>query len=76
MTMYTILAYITIFRIAELGYQRFKEVVLSLEPSKIANFVSYVFNTVIRFSLFSFIEHFLSLNYHRKTSGILIAPAG
>ena len=47
MTMYTILAYIAIFRIDEMGFVKFREIALSQEPSKIDTFIGYVFNKVI-----------------------------
>lgn len=43
-TLYTILAYMAIFRIKEMGWQKFKEICLSQEPSKIATFCGYIFN--------------------------------
>lgn len=46
MTMYTILTYLAVFRLEELGFPRFKEICSSQEPSKISTFVSYVFNKV------------------------------
>lgn len=46
MTLYTILGYMAIFRIQELGFQKFKEIALSQEPSKVATFCAYVFNEV------------------------------
>lgn len=38
------LAYVTIFRIDELGVQRFRELVSLEEPSKMSVFIGYVFN--------------------------------
>ena len=46
MTMYTILAYLAIFRLEELGMSKFRELCSSQEPSKISTFVSYLFNKV------------------------------
>lgn len=46
MTLYTILGYMAIFRIEELGFARFKAVAMQQEPSKVAFFCSYVFNEV------------------------------
>lgn len=46
MTLYTILGYLAIFRIHELGFQKFRDIAMSQEPSKVANFCSYVFNEV------------------------------
>ncbi len=47
MTMYTILGYIGIFRIDEMGFPKFREIALTQEPSKIDTFIGYVFNKVI-----------------------------
>lgn len=42
--MYTILAYLSIFRIDELGVKAFRNLVKNQEPSKISFFLTYVFN--------------------------------
>ncbi|KAJ1428363.1 hypothetical protein B484DRAFT_395966 [Ochromonadaceae sp. CCMP2298] len=44
MTMYAILAYMTVYRLQEMGVRRYREICSSQEPSKISFFVSYVFN--------------------------------
>lgn len=44
MTMYTILTYLSVFRIEELGMSKFKSIALTQEPSKISIFISYLFN--------------------------------
>jgi hypothetical protein len=44
--MYTVLAYVAIFRVDELGFQKFREIILTQEPSKMGVFISYVFNEV------------------------------
>ena len=44
MTMYTILAYLCIFRLRELGFSKFKDLASSEDPTKIATFVGYLFN--------------------------------
>lgn len=46
MTMYTILAYLAVFRLEELGMARFRELCSDTEPSKVSTFVAYVFNKV------------------------------
>ena len=46
MTMYTILAYLAMFRLEELGHAKFKELCSTEEPSKISTFVAYLFNKV------------------------------
>lgn len=46
MTMYTILAYLAVFRLEELGLSKFKELCATEEPSKISTFVAYLFNKV------------------------------
>ena len=42
--MYTIFAYMAIFRLQELGWHKFKEYTSTQDPSKMFNFVSYLFN--------------------------------
>jgi hypothetical protein len=44
MTMYTVLAYLAMFRLDELGFVKFKEFALTQDPSKVFNFASYLFN--------------------------------
>lgn len=44
--MYTVLAYLAIFRLDELGFVKFKEFALTQDPSKVFNFASYLFNKV------------------------------
>jgi hypothetical protein len=44
MMLYTIISYLAIFRLKELGFPRFKELCSSEDPSKIAVFVGYLFN--------------------------------
>lgn len=44
--MYTILAYLAMFRLEELGHAKFKELCSTEEPSKISTFVAYLFNKV------------------------------
>lgn len=44
MTLYTVFAYLAIYRIDELGFAKFKEVACSQEPSKINTFINYLFN--------------------------------
>ena len=44
MLMYTILAYLAIFRMKELGFGRFKELAKDEDPSKVGVFVEYLFN--------------------------------
>ena len=44
MTMFTILAYLAIFRLRELGFGKFKELAKSEDPSKISTFVNYLFS--------------------------------
>lgn len=56
-TLYTIFAYLAIFRLEELGFAKFKELALSQEPLKITNFVNYIFNKV---------RNLLSVNVHLK----------
>lgn len=46
MTLYTILGYMSIFRISELGFPKFKAIAMQQEPSKVAFFCNYVFNEV------------------------------
>jgi hypothetical protein len=44
MLMYTILAYILIFRIEELGLDKFKKISHPVEPSKLATLIGYIFS--------------------------------
>eukprot|EP01041_Mallomonas_annulata_P004353 gene4353-8663_t len=44
-TLYTIFAYLAIFRLDELGFQSFKGYVHSQDPGKMFSFMSYLFNT-------------------------------
>lgn len=46
MTMYTVVTYLSVFRLEELGISRFREICSSQEPSKISFFVAYLFNKV------------------------------
>jgi len=42
--MYTIFAYLAMYRLDELGFPRFKEFTNTQEPTKMYNFVAYLFN--------------------------------
>lgn len=44
--LYTVIAYIAIFRLDEIGWHHFKEFVITQEPTKMACIISYLFNTV------------------------------
>jgi hypothetical protein len=44
MTLYTIFAYLAIFRLEDLGFKKFAEFILSQDPTKMVNFTSYLFN--------------------------------
>jgi hypothetical protein len=44
--MYTILAYLAVYRLDELGMGQFKNLCSSIEPSKVSFFVAYVFDKV------------------------------
>ena len=44
MTMYTILAYLALFRLEEMGWPKFKEFALTQDPSKVDTFIMYLFN--------------------------------
>ncbi len=44
MTMYTLVAYLAIYRIKELSFSRFKELCSTEDPSKISVFIQYLFN--------------------------------
>ena len=46
MVTYNILAYISIFRIDELGVAKYKEVTSQVEPSKLGTLIGYIFNEV------------------------------
>lgn len=45
-TLYTVFAYLSIYRIDELGFAKFKQIATSQEPSKINTFINYLFNKV------------------------------
>ncbi len=47
---YTIFAYIAIFRLKELGFNKFKEIASSQDPTKIYNLTSYLFNKEVLWS--------------------------
>jgi len=42
--LYTVIAYIAIFRLDEIGWNHFKELVITQEPTKMSNIISYLFN--------------------------------
>jgi hypothetical protein len=44
MIMYTLLTYLCLFRLKELGFPKFKELASQEDPSKVACFVEYLFN--------------------------------
>eukprot|EP01031_Cornospumella_fuschlensis_P031579 gene31579-38167_t len=44
MTMYRVLGYVSLFRMDELGVSRYRDLVSGVEPSKLSNFLGYVFN--------------------------------
>lgn len=44
--LYTVIAYIAIFRLDEIGWHHFKEFVITQDPTKMSNIISYLFNTV------------------------------
>eukprot|EP01035_Chromulina_nebulosa_P027880 gene27880-36726_t len=44
-TLYTVLAYIAIFRVDELGFFKLKDICLSQEPSKVNTLVTYLFDS-------------------------------
>lgn len=45
-TLYTVLAYLAVFRLEELGVSKFKEICADQEPTKVSTFVAYVFDKV------------------------------
>ena len=52
MTMYSILAYLALYRLKEMGFPRFKDICSTEEPSKVSTFVGYISNsTVLQSSL-------------------------
>ncbi len=79
MTMYTILGYIGIFRIDEMGFPNLREIALTQEPSKIDTFIGYVFNKVINLMMMlhwfncSWVDSFSN---YRKICGILTGHRG
>lgn len=44
MTLYNVFAYLAIFRMEELGFQKFRELALTQEPSKVDTFIDYIYN--------------------------------
>lgn len=50
MTMYTVFAYLAIFRLDELGFQTFKEFTMTVDPTKMYNFTNYLFNKDVLWS--------------------------
>jgi len=50
MIMYTILSYLALFRLKELGFPRFKELCATEDPSKVGVFVSYLFSKEVLWS--------------------------
>ena len=46
MLLYTVFAYLAIFRLEDLGFKKFAEFVLTQDPTKMYNFTSYLFNEV------------------------------
>lgn len=47
MLLYTIFAYLAVFRLEDLGFGKFSEFVLSQDPTKMVNFTSYLFDEVM-----------------------------
>mmetsp|Transcript_15690 Transcript_15690/g.26154 ORF Transcript_15690/g.26154 Transcript_15690/m.26154 type:complete len:767 (+) Transcript_15690:121-2421(+) len=43
--LYTVIAYIAIFRLDEIGWHHFKEFVITQDPTKMCSIISYLFNT-------------------------------
>lgn len=46
MLLYTVFAYLAVFRLEDLGFKKFSEFILSQDPSKMFNFTDYLFNDV------------------------------
>ena len=46
MMLYTILGYLALFRLDELGFVQFKEFAMTQDPQKVFNFAAYLFNKV------------------------------
>ena len=42
--MYAILAYMALFRLDEMGFPKFKEFAMTQDPTKVFNFINYLFN--------------------------------
>jgi hypothetical protein len=49
MTLYSVLAYLAIFRMEELGMSKFRELALTQEPSKVDVFIEYMYNKVVMY---------------------------
>ena len=56
--LFTIFAYLAIYRLDELGFHAFRNYVISQDPAKMIAFTTYLFNTVCKYYLavISFIQ--------------------
>lgn len=64
MTMYSVLAYLALFRLRELGFAKFKQLASTEEPSKVSTFVNYLFSKeVLQSSLRSDWMKVVDLNF-------------
>ena len=63
-TMYSVFAYLAIFRLEELGFRRFREFAASQDPAKMFNFVNYLFDKVRgKTQLHQFLHHLAKIIY-------------
>ena len=61
--MYSVFTYLALFRLEELGFQKFKEFTATQDSSKMYYFVNYLFDKV-RHQLSKFLLHFSSFIVH------------
>jgi hypothetical protein len=61
--LYTVMAYLAVFRLEDMGFPRFREIVLSQDSTKMVTMLSYLFNEV-SYCYFCYI-----LRYFRNLSG-------
>lgn len=72
--MYTVFAYLALFRLEELGFQKFKEFTATQDSAKIYHFINYLFDKVRHrlvklsgkpiFMLLSYLDLQMMIIYH------------
>lgn len=83
--MYSVFAYLAIFRLEELGFRRFREFTAGQDSAKMYNFVNYLFDKVRGKTLLYQVRHHLAklftvtprfFNDRRATCGDAFEPIG